>query len=62
MHEEGTDLLDDYIRTRAEGFGDEVRRRILLGTFVLSSGYYDAYYRKAMAVRQKNARRVSGGI
>lgn len=53
LHEDGADLLDDYIRTRAEGFGNEVRRRILLGTFVLSSGYYDAYYRKAMAVRYK---------
>jgi len=53
LHEDGNDLLEDYILTRAEGFGDEVRRRILLGTFVLSSGYYDAYYRKAMAVRYK---------
>lgn len=53
LHENGKDLLEDYILTRAEGFGDEVRRRILLGTFVLSSGYYDAYYRKAMAVRYK---------
>ena len=38
-------------RTRAEGFGAEVKRRILLGTYVLSAGYYDAYYRKAMQVR-----------
>jgi len=53
LHEDGKDLLADYIHTRTEGFGDEVLRRILLGTFVLSSGYYDAYYRKAMAVRYK---------
>jgi aspartyl-tRNA(Asn)/glutamyl-tRNA(Gln) amidotransferase subunit A len=42
-----------YAATRAEGFGDEVKRRIMLGTYVLSSGYYDAYYKKAMAVRRK---------
>jgi aspartyl-tRNA(Asn)/glutamyl-tRNA(Gln) amidotransferase subunit A len=47
-----SDLADLYTRTRAEGFGAEVRRRILLGTFVLSSGYYDAYYRKAQRVRR----------
>ena len=46
------DLADLYTRTRAEGFGAEVRRRILLGTFVLSSGYYDAYYRQAQRVRR----------
>jgi aspartyl-tRNA(Asn)/glutamyl-tRNA(Gln) amidotransferase subunit A len=40
-----------YEMTRSEGFGDEVQRRIMLGTFVLSSGYYDAYYRKAQQVR-----------
>ena len=47
----GRTLLDDYILSRTEGFGEETRRRILLGTFVLSSGYIDAYYRKADAVR-----------
>jgi aspartyl-tRNA(Asn)/glutamyl-tRNA(Gln) amidotransferase subunit A len=47
----GDTLLDDYIRSRTEGFGEETRRRILLGTFVLSSGYIDAYYHKAQAVR-----------
>jgi aspartyl-tRNA(Asn)/glutamyl-tRNA(Gln) amidotransferase subunit A len=46
------DLADLYTRTRAEGFGAEVKRRILLGTFVLSSGYYDAYYRQAQRVRR----------
>ncbi|MBS4191845.1 Asp-tRNA(Asn)/Glu-tRNA(Gln) amidotransferase subunit GatA [Bacillus sp. FJAT-49705] len=44
-------LLDLYKKSRAEGFGDEVKRRIMLGTFALSSGYYDAYYKKAQKVR-----------
>jgi len=48
---EGENLSDLYLRTRSEGFGDEVKRRILLGNFVLSSGYYDAYYVKAQKVR-----------
>jgi len=52
LHEQGEDLLHDYIKTRGAGFGKEVRRRVLLGTHVLSSGYYDAYYNKANAVRQ----------
>ncbi len=47
----GEDLTDLYERTRAEGFGDEVRRRILIGTYVLSAGYYDAYYTRAQKVR-----------
>lgn len=47
----GTDLRDTYARTRSEGFGEEVKRRIMLGTFALSSGYYDAYYRKGQQVR-----------
>jgi aspartyl-tRNA(Asn)/glutamyl-tRNA(Gln) amidotransferase subunit A len=46
------DLLDMYCRTRAEGFGPEVRRRILIGTYVLSHGYYDAYYLKAQKIRR----------
>ncbi len=45
------DLMEMYGRTRAEGFGKEVKRRIILGTYVLSAGYYDAYYRKASQVR-----------
>ncbi|MCD8382510.1 MAG: Asp-tRNA(Asn)/Glu-tRNA(Gln) amidotransferase subunit GatA [Clostridiales bacterium] len=49
--EDYTDLTDLYNRTRTEGFGSEVKRRILLGTFVLSTGYYDAYYRKALQVK-----------
>ena len=47
-----TDLQDLYTRTRAEGFGEEVQRRILIGTYCLSAGYYDAYYGKAQQVRQ----------
>lgn len=47
-----TDLLSMYKKTRAEGFGKEVQRRILLGTFVLSASYYDAYYTKAQKVRR----------
>jgi aspartyl-tRNA(Asn)/glutamyl-tRNA(Gln) amidotransferase subunit A len=60
-------LLETYLQNRGEGFGEEVKRRILLGTFVLSSGYYDAYYAKAQKVRRKiledfeNAFNPSGG-
>ncbi len=50
--EEYTDLLDMYKKSRAEGFGAEVKRRILIGTYVLSHGYYDAYYLKAQQVRR----------
>ncbi len=49
--ENTSDVLDHYLTTRAEGFGPEVKRRILLGTYVLSSGYYDAYYVKAQKAR-----------
>lgn len=48
---EAKDLLELYMKTRQEGFGPEVKRRIMLGTYVLSAGYYDAYYGKAQAVR-----------
>ncbi|MBE6903984.1 MAG: Asp-tRNA(Asn)/Glu-tRNA(Gln) amidotransferase subunit GatA, partial [Ruminococcaceae bacterium] len=47
-----TNLNELYVKTRSEGFGDEVKRRILLGTYVLSSGYYDAYYKKALQARK----------
>ena len=50
--ENAEDLLDLYCRSRGEGFGDEVKRRIMTGTYVLSAGYYDAYYLKAQQVRQ----------
>jgi aspartyl-tRNA(Asn)/glutamyl-tRNA(Gln) amidotransferase subunit A len=51
LREDGADLRELYERTRAAGFGAEVRRRILIGTYVLSAGYYDAYYLKAQKVR-----------
>jgi aspartyl-tRNA(Asn)/glutamyl-tRNA(Gln) amidotransferase subunit A len=51
LRKEGRDLLDTYEATRAAGFGAEVRRRVLIGTYVLSAGYYDAYYIKAQKVR-----------
>ncbi len=47
----GKDLMEVYMKSRGEGFGKEVRRRILLGTYILSHGYYDAYYNKALQVR-----------
>lgn len=47
------DLIDLYVKSRSEGFGAEVQRRIMLGTYVLSSGYYDAYYKKARAAQRK---------
>lgn len=52
LHEEGRDMTETYSRTRNAGFGTEVKRRILIGAFVLSAGYYDAYYKKATNVRQ----------
>ena len=51
--ENTNDLDDSYERTRSEGFGPEAKRRIMIGTHVLSSGYYDAYYKKAQTVRTK---------
>lgn len=50
---ESKDMIDMYIQTRSKGFGNEAKRRILLGTYCLSSGYYDAYYLKALKVRTK---------
>lgn len=47
------DLIDFYFKTRGEAFGDEIKRRIMIGTYVLSAGYIDAYYKKAMKVRTK---------
>jgi aspartyl-tRNA(Asn)/glutamyl-tRNA(Gln) amidotransferase subunit A len=53
LHKDGANVIEDYFETRRAGLGREVIRRILLGTYVLSSGYYDAYYNRALAVRQK---------
>ncbi len=52
LREEGEDLIESYEQTRAKGFGDEVKRRVMIGTYVLSAGYYDAYYIKAQKVRR----------
>ena len=49
----GDDIIELYTKSRSEGFGAEVQRRIMLGTYVLSSGYYDAYYKKARAAQRK---------
>lgn len=51
LKQDADDLFDYYIKVRNEGFGDEMKRRIMVGTFALSSGYYDAYYKKAQQVR-----------
>ena len=53
---DGSDLIDTYKKTRAAGFGEEVKSRIMLGTYALSAGYYDAYYRRAQRVRTLIAR------
>ncbi|MEK7505868.1 MAG: Asp-tRNA(Asn)/Glu-tRNA(Gln) amidotransferase subunit GatA [Patescibacteria group bacterium] len=53
LHLDGNSGIGDYKKTRGAGFGKEVRRRILLGTYVLSAGYYDAYYNKAVALRRQ---------
>jgi aspartyl-tRNA(Asn)/glutamyl-tRNA(Gln) amidotransferase subunit A len=51
LHVDGSNLFEDYAKSRAVGFGRETRRRVLLGAYVLSAGYYDAYYKKALDVR-----------
>jgi len=55
LRSEGANLTDTYEKSRAAGFGAEVRRRIMIGTYVLSAGYYDAYYLKALKVRRRIA-------
>ncbi len=59
LRKEGSDLLDLYKQTKGEGFGDEVKRRIMLGTHVLSSGYHDEYYYKAQALRLEITKNIS---
>ena len=51
LREQGRDIIDMYEKTRSAGFGAEVRRRVMIGTYVLSAGYYDAYYLRAQKVR-----------
>jgi len=51
VHQDGDNGIDDFLKTRGQGFGREVRRRILVGTYVLSAGYSDEYYKKALSVR-----------
>ncbi len=62
VRHEGKTLFEDYAKTRGEGFGPEVRRRIMLGTYVLSSGYYDAYYGKATEARAQLSREVGAAL
>ena len=59
VQSEGDNLLETYLNSRADGFGREAKRRILLGTYVLSAGYFDAYYGKAEAVRTKMREELS---
>lgn len=58
-HEDGKNLMEVYMKSRGVGFGKEARRRILLGTYVLSHGYYDAYYNKAVLLRDKITREIN---
>lgn len=62
LSKRGETLADDYAVTRAAGFGPEVRRRVMLGTYVLSAGYYDAYYGKALAARETLTKEVSKAL
>jgi len=52
LHKDGSDVIEDYFKTRGQGFGKETRRRIILGTYVLSSGYYDEYYGSALRMKE----------
>jgi aspartyl-tRNA(Asn)/glutamyl-tRNA(Gln) amidotransferase subunit A len=60
--EAGEELFDLYAKSRAEGFGPEAQRRIMLGTYVLSAGYYDAYYKRALQVRRLIKREYDGAF
>lgn len=62
LSQQGASLWEDYAKTRGLGFGPEARRRIILGTYVLSSGYYDAYYGRATAARAKLTREVTDAL
>ena len=56
------DIIELFSKSRAEGFGDEVQRRIMIGTYALSSGYYDAYYLKALKIRALIKRDFDRGV
>jgi len=58
LHVDGKDMISDYFESREAGFGNEVQRRILLGTYVLSAGYYDSYYGQALKVREAITREM----
>lgn len=58
LHRDGENGIEDYFETRGGGFGKEVRRRVILGTYVLSSGYYDEYYGSALAMRSRITREL----
>ena len=62
LSKKGESLFDDYATTKGEGFGPEARRRIMLGTYVLSAGYYDAYYGKALAARAELAKEYTEAL
>ncbi len=62
LRESGDDIIDMYEKTRAAGFGKEVKRRVLIGTYVLSAGYYDAYYLRAQRVRTLIKRDFETGV
>jgi aspartyl-tRNA(Asn)/glutamyl-tRNA(Gln) amidotransferase subunit A len=62
LAKKGDTLFDDYAITKGDGFGPEVRRRIMLGTYVLSAGYYDAYYGKALAARAELAKEFNNAL
>lgn len=60
LHKSGSDVIEDYFKTRGEGFGREVRRRIILGTYVLSAGYYDEYYGSALKMKRLITEELNG--
>lgn len=62
LHEEGKDLREVYMKSRGHGFGQEARRRILLGTYVLSHGYHDAYYNKAVKIRDQIKKEIEAAF
>ena len=62
LREPGKDIIELYENTRATGFGEEVRRRIMIGTYVLSAGYYDAYYVRAQKIRTPDQARLRNGL